>query len=244
MTVYNKPVVCGIFPRRSSCDYISLENPTGRSRSRSPLNRSPRNSERFYTPPTSPSALYSHSPFKTPPNSPQHHSSSPMHGWDDSSKREVDLKCDSDFNNPNGAMSSLIVSGNSRPRDVFVFPSKQLPASERDMHVVKFTAKLNNIKSPNKVEKAKAILSRVATVPQCETEKIKIVDHQWAKNLGTVVDNLPSSSLDRGFEKTVELTDSQSGPRVAKLSTIYDTHTAEDSLRIERYLKLCKLLLL
>ena len=34
-----------------------------------------------------------------------------MHGWDDSSKREFYLKSDSDFDNPNGAMSSLIVSG-------------------------------------------------------------------------------------------------------------------------------------
>ena len=67
-------------------------------------------------------------------------------------------------------MSSLIVSGSSEARDVFVFPSKQLTTSERDMHVVKFTAKLNNLKSLNIVEKAKAILTRVATEPQCENK--------------------------------------------------------------------------
>ena len=46
--------------------------------------------------------------------------------WDDSTKREVYLKSDSDFNNPNGFMSSLIVSGSFKECDVVVFPSKQL----------------------------------------------------------------------------------------------------------------------
>ena len=242
MNNFSRPVVCGIFPRSKSFDNsISREKTT--SRSRSPLNRSPRTTEIFFTPPTSPSVPHNQSPFKTPPTSPspQHRASSPVHSWEDVTKREVYLKCESDFSNPNGAMSSLLLSGSSKARDVFLFPSKQLTSSERDKHTVKFTAKLNHLRSPNKDEKAKAVLSRVALMPQCESEKIKVVDQQWAKNLQAAVQHLPLSSLDRGFDNSVQLTDSQRGPRVPKLSTIYETHTPENSLRIERYLKLCKL---
>ena len=77
-------------------------------------------------------------------------------------------------------------------------------------------------------------------MPPCPTEKVKILDQQWLKNLDAAVENLPVTSLDRGFEKSIKLTESQKGPRVSKLSTIYDTHSPEDSLRIERYLHLCK----
>ena len=55
------------------------------------------------------------------------------------------------------------------------------------MHVVKFTTKLNNLKSLNQVEKATASLARVATEPQCETEKIRVVNLQLSKNPGTAV---------------------------------------------------------
>ena len=61
---------------------------------------------------------------------------------------------------------------------------------------------------------------------------MKIIDTQWVKNLSESVENLPASSLSKGFEKPLQLTDSQKGPRVSKLSTIYDTHSPEDSLRI------------
>jgi hypothetical protein len=133
MNNFPRPVVCGIFPRSKSFDNsISREKTT--SRSRSPLNRSPRTTEIFFTPPTSPSVPHNQSPFKTPPTSPspQHRASSPVHSWEDVTKREVYLKCESDFSNPNGAMSSLLLSGSSKARDVFLFPSKQLTSSERD----------------------------------------------------------------------------------------------------------------
>ena len=192
----------------------------------------------FYTPPTSPSAFCSSSPFKTPPRVP-----SPGH-WDGEMTREVYLKSDSDFDNPDGALSSLLLSGCSKPRDVFIFPSRHIPTSERDKHVLKIAAKLNNLKSPNKAEKSRTVLNKVANWPQTEIKKIKVIDLQWAKNLDAAVEHLLSSSLERGFENTIDLSNSQTGPRVPILPTIYDTHTPEDSLRIERYLKLCKFAIL
>ena len=105
-----------------------LENP-GRSRYRSPLNRSPKMLKSFKHLPPHPVPFYNVSPFKPPPNShsPQH-DFHPLciHGWDDSTKREVYLKSDSDFNNPNGFMYSLVVFGSFEACDVVVFPSKQL----------------------------------------------------------------------------------------------------------------------
>ena len=97
-------------------------------------------------------------------------------------------------------MSSLIISGSYKARDVFVFPTKKLSTKEKDKHILKITSKLNNLKSPKKDEKAKAVLSRLAHLP-CETEKVRIIDTHWVKNLSESVENLPGSSLDKDFEK-------------------------------------------
>ena len=126
-----RPVVCGIFPKPKSSDLsITIENTGGRSRSRSPLNRSPRTTENFFTPPTSPSVPYDQSPFKTPPTSP-----TPVHSWDDVTKREVYLKCESDFSNPNGAMSSVLLSGSSKPCDVYSFPPVNSKHQVREINI-------------------------------------------------------------------------------------------------------------
>ena len=111
----SKPVVCGIFPRPKPLDIkIALQKPLYRDRSRSPLLKSDEE-DMFYTPPTSPSALCSSSPFKPPPRVP-----SPGH-WDGEMTREVYLKSDSDFDNPDGALSSLLLSGCSKPRKNHTF---------------------------------------------------------------------------------------------------------------------------
>ena len=231
----DKPVVAGIGPRKKSFDLkITLQrSQISRDRSRSPIsgNFSDEN-ETFQTPPTSPSA------FLKPSN--QSPPSSPKIRWSDFSHREVYLKSDDDFENPVGGISSLMLSGSAKPRDVFIFPCKQISASERDKHVIKITAKLNNVKSPNKEEKVKSVLSRMANLPHSESEKVKVLDQQWLKNLDSAVQNLPESSLEIGFNKPIVLTASQKGPRVPKLQSIYDTHTPENSLRMERYLHLCK----
>ena len=111
----------------------------------------------------------------------------------------MDLKCDKDFENLDGGISSLILSGSSKARDVFVFPSRQLPARERENHTIKITARLNNLKSPNEEEKAKTLLSRMS--PDCESEKVQVLDHKWLKNLEGAVENLPESIQETGFAK-------------------------------------------
>ena len=210
-----KPVVTGIFPRVKTFDnkITLLKSTASRERSRSSISASTSEDEHFQTPPASPSAFCEFVGQNTPPHqpSPPFTPSSPVHRWGESSRREVYLKSDRDFENPDGAISSLILSGSSKARDVFVFPSKKLSTYERDKHLIKITAKLNQIKSPNKEDKTKTILSRLAFLPPCETEKVKILDQQWVKNLDAAVENLPVTSLDRGFDKSIQHTESLKG---------------------------------
>ena len=116
-------------------------------------------------------------------------------------------------------------------RDIFLFPTKVISASEREENAREFLARLYKLQGEAKTKKVDDILTKLAPKKECPKQHYPESDH--ARSLAKNVSVLPAGS----FRKpNPDLAISTPGPRVDKVPDIFTPHTPQDSLRIITHL--------